>query len=189
MSCAISISPVLSSSWNLTLSLPLYWYAVYTYPRHEKSVAERLESNGVETFLPTFTTESQWKDRRVKIEVPVFPGYVFVRMSSAQRGKVLSAPGVIRVLSLGGVPIPLDDSEIEGIRLCLDRGMKLEPHPFLEVGDRVRVRSGQLAGLEGRISQRKNKRRLIVPLTLINQSMAVEIDAYLLESLEIMDGL
>jgi transcription antitermination factor NusG len=170
-------------SLNPILNDYLRWYALYTYPRHEKAVADQLESKAVEAFLPTLTTESRWKDRRVRIQTPVFPGYVFARISPGQRSKVLNAPGVIRMLSFNGTPVPIDDSEIEAVKLCLERGAALKPHPFLEVGDRVRVRSGMLEGLEGLISRCKNERRLIVPITLINQSVAIEIDVQLLEPL------
>jgi transcription antitermination factor NusG len=162
---------------------PPRWYAVYTYPRHEKAVAEHLESKAVEAFLPTFITESHWKDRRVRIQTPVFPGYVFTRIGLGERSKVLTVPGVVRMLSFNGTPAPVDDSEIEAVRLCVDRGIVLEPFPFVEVGDRVRVRSGVLEGLEGLVSRCKNGRRLIVPISLINQSVAVEIDVRLLEPL------
>jgi transcription antitermination factor NusG len=160
------------------------WYAVYTYPRHEKAVKEQLESKAVEAFLPTLTSENRWKDRRVRIHTPLFPGYVFTRISLSERSRVLAVPGVIRMLSFNGTPAPIDDSEIEAVRFCLQRGVTLEPCPFLEVGDRVRVRSGLLEGLEGLISRCKNERRLIVPISLINQSVAVEIDVQLLEPLD-----
>jgi transcription antitermination factor NusG len=159
------------------------WYAVYTYPRHEKAVQERLESKSVEAFFPTFVSESRWKDRRVRIQTPFFPGYVFTRINLSERSKVLAAPGVIRMLSFNGTPAPIDDSEIEAVRLCLERGATLEPCPSFQVGDRVRVRSGVLEGLEGLVSRCKSERRLIVPISLINQSVAVEIDVQLLEPL------
>jgi transcription antitermination factor NusG len=183
MSCVGN--PLLNFTPNLNpLSMDyLRWYALYTYPRHEKAVAEQLESKAVEAFLPTFPTESRWKDRRVRIQTPVFPGYVFARISLGQRSRVLNAPGVIRMLSFNGTPAPIDDSEIEAVKLCLERGAALTPYPFLEVGDRVRVRSGVLEGLEGLISRCKNERRLIVPITLLNQSVAIEIDVQLLEPL------
>jgi transcription antitermination factor NusG len=183
MSCVGNSLLNLTPNLNPILSDYLRWYAVYTYPRHEKSVAEQLESKTIEAFLPTFTTESRWKDRRVRIQTPVFPGYVFARISPSQRSKILNTPGVIRVLSFNGIPAPNDDSEIEAVKLCLERDATLKPYPFLEVGDRVRVRSGVLEGLEGLISRCKNERRLIVPITLINQSVAIEVDAQLLEPL------
>jgi transcription antitermination factor NusG len=186
MTIAAGVSTISSPDWSPSAGLSPHWHAIYTYPRHEKSVADHLQVSGVETFLPTFTTVSQWKDRRVTLEAPMFPGYVFFRAKADQRGRVLSAPGVIRILSFGGVPAPISDSEIEGIKLCVDLGVQLEPCSFFEVGDLVRVRSGLLEGLTGRISQVKNKRRLIVPITLINQSMAVEIDVDQLEFIEVI---
>ena len=163
------------------------WYAVYTYPRHEKAVKKQLESKSIEAFLPVFLTENRWKDRRVQIQNPLFPGYVFTRINLSERSRVLTIPGVIRMLSFNGIPAPIDDSEIEAVRLCMERGAALEPYPFLEIGDRVRVRSGVLEGLEGLISRCKDERRLIVPISLINQSVAVEIDVQFLELLDIQN--
>lgn len=160
------------------------WYAAYTYPRHEKAVLKQLESNSIEAFLPVFITENRWKDRRVQIQNPLFPGYVFTRINLSERTRVLAVPGVIRMLSFNGIPAPIDDSEIEAVRICIERGAALEPYPFLEIGDRVRVRSGVLEGLEGLISRCKDERRLIVPISLINQSVAVEIDVQFLEPLD-----
>jgi transcription antitermination factor NusG len=159
------------------------WYAVYTYPRHEKVVTEQLESRFVEAFLPTFVTESRWKDRRVRIQTPVFPGYVFTRIKLVERSKVFNIPGVLRMLSFNGAPVPIDDAEIDAVKLCLERGGTLKPHPFIEVGERVRVRSGMLEGLEGFVTRCKKDRILILPIVLINQSVAVEVDADLLEPL------
>jgi transcription antitermination factor NusG len=172
---------------DVALSGPPRWYAVYTCPRHEKVVTEQLTLRSVEAFLPTFVTESHWKDRRVRIQTPVFPGYVFTRINLSERSKVFTVPGVVRMLSFNGTPAPIDNSEIEAVRLCLERGATLEPHPFLEVGDRVRVRSGVLEGLEGVVSRCKKERRLIIPISLINQSVAVEVDVQLLEPLGAQD--
>jgi transcription antitermination factor NusG len=158
-----------------------HWYVAYTYPRHEKAVREQLESKFIETFLPTFVSEKRWKDRRVRIQAPLFPGYVFTRIDLAERSKVLATPGVVRMLSSNGAPVRIDESEIEAVRRCLERGVTLEPYPFLAVGDRVRVKSGVLEGIVGLISRSKDDRRLIVPIGIINQSIAVEIDAQLLE--------
>jgi transcription antitermination factor NusG len=165
------------------------WYAVYTYPRHEKAVKEQLESKFVEAFLPTFVSENRWKDRRVRIHTPLFPGYVFTRINLSERSKMFAVPGVIRMLSFNGTPAPIDDSEIEAVRLCLEQGATLEPYPLFQVGDRVRVRSGVLEGLEGLVSRCKSERRLIVPISLINQSVAVEIDVQLLEPLGVEDAI
>jgi len=165
-----------------------YWYAVYTYPRHEKVVTEQLEAKSIETFLPTFVTESRWTDRRVQIQTPAFPGYVFIRISKSERSKVFAIPGVVKILSYNGVPAPIDELEIEAVKLCLKRGATPAAHTFIEIGERVRVRSGILEGVEGLIVRCKNERRLIVPISLINQSIAVEVDADLLEPLDIQNN-
>lgn len=160
------------------------WYAVYTYPRHEKTVADQLEAKGVETFLPTAVTERRRKDRRVKLQTPIFPGYVFTRIDIGERNKVLGAFGVVRILSRNGQPMPIDSTEIEGVRICAERVSKFETQPLLEIGDRVRVRSGILEGLEGFITNQKKDRRLIVPITLTHQAISFEVDIELLERLE-----
>ena len=162
----------------------LQWYAIYTYPRHERAVAEHLQSQSLVAYLPTLLTQSKWKDRRVQLHTPAFPSYIFAQINLAQRSRVLGASGVIRILSFNGKPMPIADSEIEALKLCLDRGIGVERCPTLEVGDRVRVRSGVLEGLIGQISRCKKDRRLIVPITLIHQSVAIEIDMKLLEPLD-----
>ena len=135
---------------NQALSTCSHWYVLYTYPRHEKAVREQLESRLIEAFLPTFVSKNRWKDRSARVETPLFPGYVFVRINLSDRNKVFAVPGVIRVLSINGSPAPVDDSEIEAVKRCVDGGAALEPYPFIEVGDRVRVRSRFARGL-GRV--------------------------------------
>jgi transcription antitermination factor NusG len=118
------------------------WYAVSTYSRHEKAVKVYLETQAIEVFLPTVTAQSRWKDRNVQLTLPAFPGYVFVRISMQECGRVLSTPGVARILSFNRVPAPIDRAEIDALRLCVDKcGPAVEPHHFLEVGVRVRVRT------------------------------------------------
>ncbi len=157
------------------------WYAVYTYPRHERSVTDQLESKSVEAFLPTFTSQSRWKDRRVEIARPLFPGYVFTRIGLGERVKVVSIPSVIRILSFNGKPAAIPDQEIETIRLCVTGGASLEPCPFFEAGERVRVRSGTFAGAEGIMIHQKNSCKVVISIGLIQQSVALEIDSGQLE--------
>jgi transcription antitermination factor NusG len=159
------------------------WYAMYTYSRHEKVVSERLRGKHIESFLPTSRTESRWAGRQVQVATPIFPGYVFARIGLDERSRVLNIPGVIKILSVNGKPAPIDDSEIEALMRCTEQSVELEPCPLLEVGFKVRVRSGLLEGLEGFVSRSKNDRRLIIPISMINQSVAFEIDAQLLEPL------
>lgn len=157
------------------------WYAVYTYPRHERSVADQLDSKSVEAFLPTFTHQSRWKDRRVELARPLFPGYVFTRIGLGERLKIVSVPSVIRILSFNGRLASISDQEIETIRLCVTRGAALEPHPFFEVGERVRVHSGAFAGAEGIVIHQKNRCKVLISIGLIQQSVALEIDSSQLE--------
>ena len=157
------------------------WYVAYTYPRHEKSVADQLVHKSVETFLPTLTRVSQWKDRQVKLVLPLFPGYVFARICANEKLAVLSVPSVIRILSFRGVPVPLNDGEIDAIRLCLVRGGILQPHRFIAVGERVRVTSGVFQGLEGIVIRHSNSCKLVVTIALIHQSVALEIEGERLE--------
>jgi transcription antitermination factor NusG len=157
------------------------WYAVTTQPRHEKVVAEQLQSKSIEAYLPLMSTPSRWKDRRVVIQRPIFPGYVFTHIDLCERQHIYSVPGVVRMLSFNGAPAVIDDAEIEAVRLCLISGTNPEPHLYLETGKSVRVKSGPLMGVEGVVARQKNLCRIIVSIAMIHQSVAVEIDAHLLE--------
>lgn len=157
------------------------WYAIATKPRHEKVVSKQLQSGSFESFLPVIRTLSRWKDRRVEIERPIFPGYVFTRIDLLERTKLYTVPGIVRIISFNGKPAPIDDSEIEGIRTCLTRGRFPAPYPFPALGDRVVVVSGALQGLRGLVVRNKKQCRIVVSIRLIHQSVSVEIDANLLE--------
>ncbi|MDW5265937.1 MULTISPECIES: transcription termination/antitermination protein NusG [Acidobacteriaceae] len=157
------------------------WYVAYTYPRHEKSVADQLTHKSVESFLPTITTISRWRDRRVKIEQPLFPGYIFARISTREKLKVVSVPSVIRMLSFNEVPMPVDDADIDALMLCVSRGGALQPHHFTAIGERVRVREGMFEGLEGFVVRHHEGCSLVVTVSLIQQSVSLEIEESLLE--------
>jgi transcription antitermination factor NusG len=157
------------------------WYVAYTYPRHEKAVSEQLQLRLVETFLPTYKHTSTWKDRRVKLDLPLFAGYVFTRVPERDRLKVISVPGVIRMLSYRGAPVAVSDAEIDAIRRCVGSGAKLEPHRYITVGDRVRVREGVFEGLNGIIVRENNQCKLVISIELIHQSVSLEIDPNCLE--------
>jgi transcription antitermination factor NusG len=174
---------------SLAASAIARWFAVYTYPRHEKAVAEQLKFKDVEVFLPTFTIVNRWKDRRVAITNPVFPGYLFARIQLNERITIISTPSVIRILSHNGVPAPVSDQEIEAVRLCLTAGGSVERHPFLQAGERVRVRSGAFEGVEGIVVRRKNQCKLVVSIGAIHQSVALEIEADELERIKPSRGL
>jgi len=153
-----------------------HWYAAYTLPRHEKAVAGRLLREEIETYLPLYWAVHRWNLRTVKVELPLFPGYVFVRMLITDRARVLAQPGVIRLVGSNGKAAALPDSEIETLRSTL-AVYRAEPFPFLTAGKKIRVRSGPFAGLEGRIIRRKGKIRLVASIDLIQRSILLELDA------------
>ena len=152
------------------------WYAAYTSANHEKRVAEQLGVREVEHFLPVYESVRRWKDRRVRLEMPLFPGYVFVRLALRDRLRVQQVPGVARLVGFDGTPAALPEEEMEALRASLARGMRAEPHPFLKIGRRVKVKSGPMEGLQGILKRRKGESRLVVSVELIQRAMAVEID-------------
>ena len=152
------------------------WYAAYTRANHEKRVTEQMVQREVQYFLATYPSVRRWKDRRKTLELPLFPGYVFVRICLRDRLKILQIPGVARLVGFEGKPVALPEAEIEALRFGLERGMRAEPRPFLTVGRRVRVKSGPLTGMEGILTQRKRNYRVILSIHLIQKSVAVEVD-------------
>jgi len=152
------------------------WYALYTCPRHEKCVAQQIEQRNISCFLPLYRSVRRWKDRRKELELALFPGYVFVRLELKDRMRVLQLPSVVRLVSFNGEPAVLPEAEIEGLRERLSRGGCVEPHPYLNVGRRVRVSAGPMAGLEGIIVRRKDRCRVVFSLDLLMRSVAVEVD-------------
>jgi transcription antitermination factor NusG len=152
------------------------WYAAYTRANHERRVAEQLGTRSVEHFLPLYSSVRQWKDRRVNLDMPLFPGYVFVRMALRDRLPVLQVPGVACLVGFNGTPAALPADEIETLRAGLVDGVKVQPHPYLAVGQRVTLQSGPLAGLIGILLRRKSGARFVVSVNLIKRSVALEID-------------
>jgi transcription antitermination factor NusG len=153
------------------------WFTVYTCANHEKTVAKRLDARRVEHFLPMYTSVARWKDRRVKLDLPLFPGYMFVRLELGERLRVLEVPGVVRLVGFNGQPYPVSDTEIESLRTGIQNALQFVPHPYLNVGSRVRVKRGPLEGIEGILVRRKNVYRVVLSLHLIARSAAVEVDA------------
>jgi transcription antitermination factor NusG len=159
------------------------WYAVYTRHQHEKTVAENLSNNGIEVFLPTYSAVRQWKDRTKLLLLPLFPSYVFLHGGLHRRVKVLSTPGVYSIVSIGSQPAAIQETEIEAIRKAVTSNLRVEPHPFLRCGDRVRVKAGPLFGIEGILIRKKSSFRLILSAELLQKSIAVEVDAFSVEPL------
>jgi len=152
------------------------WYAAHTNSRHEKSVAQQLEGNQIPYFLPLYKSVRRWKDRKKQVELPLFPGYVFVHVALRNKLQVLKVPGIVQLISFNGQPAPLPDAEIEALRNGLSRSHSTEPHPYLSVGKKVRVHSGPFAGAEGILIRRKEKFRVVLSIHLIQRSVAVEVD-------------
>lgn len=165
----------------LALTLPAEyleenWYAIYTWSRHEKRVAEQLQQRNLAGFLPIYREMHRWKDRRKLVDLALFPSYVFVHLALKDRLRVLEIPGVVHLVSSRGKPTPLSAEEIQRFQAGLDAGIRMEPHPYLQVGRRVRVRGGAMAGMEGILLRRKEGLRLVVSIEILMRSVAVEID-------------
>lgn len=159
-----------------------HWYAVYTSPRHEKKVREHLGLRCVESFLPLFRSVHRWKNGcKAQVELPLFPGYVFVNIPRSERVRVLDAPGVLSFVGPKGEPARLSDVEIETLRSGLHL-QRFEPHHGLAVGQKVRISAGPLLGLEGVLVRNANGLRVVITVNLIQQSVAVELDANAVEA-------
>ncbi len=156
---------------------PRNWFAVYTSSHHEKRVAWLFSERGIEFFLPCFQSLRRWKNRcQTTLALPLFPNYVFVRIDRRKRVGVLAVPGVLALVGSGKSPAPLPDSEIEALRSSIG-GQRIEPHPYLVVGERVRITAGALAGMGGVLVRRKNNLRVVLALDVILRCVAVEVDA------------
>ena len=157
-------------------SLETRWYAAHTCAHHEKRVREHLEQKSVESFLPTYESVRRWKDRRMRLRLPLFPGYLFVRMAMADRLRVLRVPGVVRLVGLNGKPSALPDEDIAALQEALVCGVRAEPHRFLTAGRRVRVKHGPFKGRQGILLRRKGNLRLVLSIDLIMRSVVVDVD-------------
>jgi len=153
------------------------WYAIYTCANHEKRVAAELNARAVEHFLPLYSSVRRWKQRQVRLDMPLFPGYVFVRLALVERLRVLQIPSVVRLVGFHGLPTALPETEMEILRSGLSQRLGAAPHPFLTVGRRVRITGGPFAGLDGVMKRGKNSLRVVVSLDIVQRSMAVEVDA------------
>ena len=152
------------------------WYAAYTCANHEKRVGEQLKQKSLEYFLPLYDSVRRWKDRKVCLQMPLFPGYVFVRLPIQHRLRVLQIPSVVRLVGFNGHPTALPDDEMEALRNGLAQRLRAEPHPYLAVGRRVRIVRGPLQGAEGILLRKKNHFRVVLSLELILRSIVVDVD-------------
>jgi transcription antitermination factor NusG len=152
------------------------WYAAYTCARHEKKVVQQLEQRGIQSFLPLYHSVRRWKDRRKELDLVLFPSYVFVRLSLADRLRVLQLPSVVRFVTFNGEPAALEGGDIEALRSGMAQCMQPEHHPYLTVGRRVKVVHGPFSGAQGFLVRWKNSSRLVISIDAIMRSVSVEID-------------
>jgi transcription antitermination factor NusG len=176
MALAIHSQSLLSAGERATSCSEFRWYAAHVRANHERRVAEQLAQRSVEFILPLYESVRQWKDRRIKLQLPLFPGYVLVRIELNGRLRVLQVPGVARFVGFNGQPAPLQDAEIDVLRGKLNGPVRAEPHPFLQIGRRVRVKRGPLEGFEGFLVRQKQKYRVVLSIDTIMRSIAAEVD-------------
>jgi transcription antitermination factor NusG len=153
------------------------WFALHVRPRFEKLVASSLLGKGYESFLPLYKTRSRWSDRMKEIDRPLFPGYLFCRLDLEHRLPLLVTPGVIQIVGIGKKPHEIDEAEIMAIQAIVASGFQAEPWPYLHIGKRVRIDRGPLADVEGILLATRSASRLVVSVTLLQRSVAVEIDS------------
>jgi transcription elongation factor/antiterminator RfaH len=159
------------------------WYAVYTKPRHERKVNSYLLRDGFSTFLPEIERWSRRKDRRKKILVPIFPGYLFINaeLKGDDRLKVIKTNGVVRILGINGTPVAVPENQIHAIQKIVESKTFVHPHPYLKAGRMVRVVAGPLEGVEGIFLSVKGNGKLVVSIELLHRSISVAIDEAYIE--------
>jgi transcriptional antiterminator NusG len=158
------------------------WFALQVRSRQEARVADHLQGQGYEWFLPLYKLRKRWSDRIKEVDAPLFAGYLFCRFNPQNRLPILKIPGVIQIVGFNRVPAALDESEIRSIQTVVASGLTHQPWPFLALGDRVRIESGPLVGLEGILTDVRRSQRLILSVTMLQRSVAVEIDSALVSS-------
>src|SRR5271167_175138 len=161
----------------------MQWFAAYTRPRHEKKVQEYARLLEIDNFLPLYHAVHRWRNGVNKnVELPLFPGYIFVRMDLRDRIRTIQIPGIITLVGSGPNSTPIPDKLIEQLRTIVS-DYRTEPHPFMKIGDKVRIKSGPLHGLEGVIVRKKGAWRFVISLDFIMRSVSLEVDALDLEQL------
>jgi len=169
------------SGSNTASAICTMWYAVHTRHQHEKLVARALANKGFEVFLPLYSDVRQWRDRTKRVELPLFSCYVFLRGNLDRRLAIVTTPGIHGLVSSAGKLAPIPEAEIQAVHSVIENRIKVEPHPFLKCGDLVRVKSGALRGLEGFLMRKKGQTRLIISVSLLERSVAAEVDASAVE--------
>lgn len=157
----------------------LPWFALQVRSQRESQVASHLTGKGYEFFLPLYTCRKRWSDRIKKIDLPLFPGYLFCRFNPYDRLPILKTPWVLQIVGFNQIPTPVDDEEINTVRRLVASGGAAEPWPYVAVGETVRIESGPLRGVAGILTQVKGNHKIVVSITLLQRSVAVEIDSAL----------
>jgi len=160
------------------------WYALHTRPRHEKLIVQRLAERGVETFLPIVTEVHRWSDRKKTVQLPLFGCYVFAQFTPirTERLRVLRVDGVLGLVGSHGEGTPIPAEQIDSVRTLIDGNIPWAAHPFLKIGQRVRIRSGALDGLEGILTSRNGDETLVISVDAIQRSLAVRVKGYQVEA-------
>lgn len=181
MHCIEAGTPLETAGPLPVLDVPRDWFALYTRTHHEKSVVEHLTQRGIENYLPMYQDVHTWThNRKVTLDLPLFPNYLFVHIAPHERVRTLEIPGALSLVGNASKPSPLSELEIESLRASLQL-KKFLPHPYLTAGTRVRIVAGPLAGMEGFVVRTKSHLRVVLTVDLIMQSIAVEVDADELE--------
>jgi len=152
------------------------WYALQVWSRKESAVSTHLRSLGYECFLPTYKAQRQWSDRVKELEQPLFPGYLFSRFDFRNRRQLVIAPGVLQIVGNGKAPLPVAECEIEKLQLAVASEISRQPWPYIQVGERVRVNHGSLRGVEGILINIKGSHRVVLSISLLQRSVAIEVD-------------
>ncbi len=152
------------------------WYALQVNCRKEPSIASQIEGRGFECFLPTYKSLRKWSDRTKEIDQALFPGYLFCRFEYQQRQQIMTTAGVVQVVGNGRMAIPVPDAEIEALQVAVSSGVPAQPWPYLKAGELVRVNYGHLSGLEGILVNFKGNHRVVLSVTLLQRSLALEVD-------------
>jgi transcription antitermination factor NusG len=152
------------------------WFVVVVKPRHEKSVSKNFEIKGIESLVPMTLARRKWSDRTKEVELPLFPGYVFCTFDPTLRVTVLNTPGVFEIVRIGRELAAVDPHEIAALQRLVQSGLMAEPWPRIEVGERVEIAHGPLAGCKGVLNDIKTRVRLVLSVTLLNRAVSVEID-------------
>ena len=180
MSAATQCVNLCYQQFNCPAGKVLNWYAIQTRAKHEKIVAHRLRQQEIATFLPLVSELRQWSDRKKVVELPLFNCYLFAKLETdcKARIRVLSLDGVVQVVGVRGEGTPIPDEEIEAVRTLVEQKLAIHPYPFLRIGQRVRIRSGAMAGVEGLVVSHDGGKRLVISIEAIQRSLSLQIDGY-----------